>query len=192
MKFLVSLLLVSTCLAIPQTDTASSNLDRRNAEPLEARARCHAAIYETKAICKDNCGRHGKCHKTTAGHPVYWQCKCPRASAREAEEEELSKRVAEPVAVPEPEDDVVAEELDKRVAEPEPEAEADVEEEYDVLKARDNTLESRADIEARAKCVPGSYGKKKKSCTPHCKGKGKCSKASSPGIGFVWVCTCPT
>ena len=53
-------------------------------------------------------------------------------------------------------------------------------------------IDSRADIETRARCVPGSYGKKKKSCTPHCKGRGKCSRASSPGIGFIWVCTCPS
>ena len=190
MKFLIPLLLASTCLAIPQTD---SELDRRIVEPLEARAACHPAIYGTKKICKDHCGRRGTCHKTDAGDPVFWQCRCPGASTAD---EELSKRVALE-ADPVPEEDGIEEELSKRVAEPEPEAEAEAIPDPDPdLEADDdedaNILESRANIEARAKCVPGSYGKKKKSCTPHCKGRGKCQRASSPGVGFIWTCNCPT
>lgn len=80
-----------------------------------------------------------------------------------------------------------AEDLVKRIAEPEPELVSEV----GFSPMKDAILDSRADIEARARCVPGSYGKKKKSCTPNCKGRGKCSRASSPGVGFVWVCTCP-
>lgn len=193
MKFLIPLFLASTCLAIPQTDTSISDLNRRIAEPLEARAGCHPAIYGTKAICKRRCGRRGTCHKTTAGHPVFWQCKCPGASSTE---EGLSKRVAEHEAEadalpnPDMEEDANEEDLSKRVAEPEPEPKADA---LPVPEDNDDAdvLESRADIEARAKCIPGSYGKKKKSCTPHCKGRGKCQRASSPGIGFVWTCGCP-
>ena len=202
MKFLIPLLLASTCLAIPQTDTPSSELNRRIAEPLKARAACHPAIYGTKKICKDHCGRRGKCHKTTAGHPVFWQCKCPGTFATE----ELSKRVAKPEAEanPVPEEDAIEEELSKRVAEPEAEAAAisdpdsedddadgDDDDDDDDADADADILESRADIEARAKCAPGSYGKKKKSCTPHCKGRGKCQRASSPGVGFIWTCNCP-
>ena len=194
MKFFIPLLLASTCLAIPQTDAASSELDRRIAEPVEARAACHPAIYGTKAICKNHCGRRGTCHRTTAGHPIYWQCRCPGASATE---QDLSKRVAEPEAEadampdPAPEEDAVEEELSRRVAEPEAEADAMPDSDPEEDDEEDDILESRADIEARAKCVPGSYGKKKKSCTPHCKGRGKCQRASSPGIGFIWTCNCP-
>lgn len=83
-----------------------------------------------------------------------------------------------------PDSQAGAENLAKRITELAPA--------LDTSPVGDAILDSRAEIEARAKCVPGSYGKKKKSCTPHCKGRGKCSRASSPGIGFVWVCTCPT
>ena len=71
------------------------------------------------------------------------------------------------------------EDLAKRIAEP------------DFSPASNAALESRADIEARAGCVPGTY-KKKKGCTANCKGRGRCSRATSPGSGFLWACTCPT
>ena len=184
MKIFIPLVLASTALAFTlDSPVTGESLVKRDALPEAfpepaAAAVCHAAIYSTKNVCKNHC-HDGSCHKTGAGSPHYWQCKCKRAARAE---ESLAKRIAEPK--PEPESAAI-EDLAERTAEPEPEAEAEPE---DVEEA---ILETRAEIEARAKCVPGSYGKKKKSCTKHCHGKGKCQRASSPGVGFIWTCNCP-
>ena len=190
MKLLIPLVLASAAFAFTLDSPATGeSLSQRDALPEAfpepaAAAVCHAAIYSSKKVCKNHChgvschgvSCHGvSCHKTGAGSPHYWQCKCRKAARSE---EDLAERAAEPEPEPVPVEDLV-----ERAAEPELEA--------DPVEVEEAILETRAEIKARAKCVPGSYGKKKKSCTPHSHGKGKCQRASSPGVGFIWTCNCP-
>ena len=180
MKFLILFTLASTCLAItPDVPAAGESPAKRNAVPETlakggSAAVCHPAICSTKSVCKSYC-HGGTCHKTQAGPPHFWQCRCHRDADAE---DDLSKRITES----EPES-ASLEDLTERSTGLEPEA--------DPIDSEDAPLEIRAVIEARARCVPGSYGKKKKSCTPHCKGRGRCQRASSPGVGFIWTCNCP-
>lgn len=186
MKLFIPVLLASACLAIPHdTRAGANNLAKRIAEPgplpvsaaaeadVAAAARCRGGDYgkgsKGKKKCLDNCGKGkpGQCTKVSnPGIGFTWNCVCP-----------APKRALE--------NNAGAEDLAKRIADPEPE-------EQDSSPVDNAILESRADIEARARCVHGGDYPKKSSCKPHCKGKGKCITVSNPGLGFTWTCTCPS
>ena len=189
MKLLIPVLLASVCLAIPHdTQAGADNLAKRIAEPgplpkadpaeadVAAAAKCRGGDYgkgsKGKKKCLDNCGKGKPRQCTKVSNPgigFTWNCVCP-----------APKRALE--------NNAGAGDLAMRTADPEPELVSG-----SGSSTVDNAiLDSRADIEARARCVHGGDYPKKSSCKPHCKGKGKCITVSNPGLGFTWTCTCPS